>query len=717
MGDTNPASVIRDALAKLLVFYYPLAGRVVEGSGKKLMVDCTGEGVVFIEAEADVTLEQFGKTLHPPYPPCVKGFFCDVPTSKDIVNSPLIYIQKLYCQVTRLLCGAFIFTSQTYHTLCDGTGVAQFLMALAEMARGEAVPSISPLWQRELFSAREPPSITFPHPEYNDMANAESNYPIVTDEMADKTFFFGPTEMAALRRFVPENLKACTTFELLTVSLWRCRTIAQQLDPEQDVHLTFFANAHGRFSPPIPVGYYGNCIAIPGVVSKAGDLCNKPIGNAIELVMMGKSRISEEYVRSAMDLMVVKGWPSLKLRSSYIVSDLSKAGWNKVNFGWGEALYAGWPYDDEDIPGVFSVYLPSKNDNGESGIVVMIALPILTMIIVLDFSPCTNTSSMSNPSNQKNNDETSSNRNITEPTQEIPEQYLVKMKEMIRNTIDEMKEEIHPNKSVRTHLYRNPSRHNESIPNSNINSKISKDHSVTQGCSFEEFKTFEPKEFYGDQGVIPSLRWLDKIETIVIISRCSEIQKIQYASLKFKGEALQWWNNLIMLKGRETIYQMEAFKELVLHQFCQMHEIDHIQIKFLGHNMEGANLKDYNDKFLEYCQSNPRLNDSKYNKVIQYIYRLPEGIRDVVKSHMPPTTSLAMELVKYLINNMTKDTKVKEKNNAKKKETATVKQIKKIKEEKSFKLKRPTCENCGKRHFGKCQKQNKNGKLVKCTFL
>ncbi|MFS7908514.1 putative 13-hydroxylupanine O-tigloyltransferase [Helianthus anomalus] len=53
--NTNPASVIREALAKVLVFYYPLAGRIKEGPGRKLMVDCTGEGVVFIEAEADVT--------------------------------------------------------------------------------------------------------------------------------------------------------------------------------------------------------------------------------------------------------------------------------------------------------------------------------------------------------------------------------------------------------------------------------------------------------------------------------------------------------------------------------------------------------------------------------------------------------------------------------------------------------------------------------------
>ncbi|MFS7908549.1 putative benzyl alcohol O-benzoyltransferase [Helianthus anomalus] len=91
MGNKNPASVIREALAKVLVFYYPLAGRLKEGPGGKLMVDCTGEGVLFIEAEADVTLEQFGKTLHPPFP-CVEKLTC-IPSYRGILGSPLVYIQ------------------------------------------------------------------------------------------------------------------------------------------------------------------------------------------------------------------------------------------------------------------------------------------------------------------------------------------------------------------------------------------------------------------------------------------------------------------------------------------------------------------------------------------------------------------------------------------------------------------------------------------------
>ncbi|KAI3743409.1 hypothetical protein L1987_61118 [Smallanthus sonchifolius] len=60
MGNKNPASVTREALDNVLVFYYPCAGCLKEGPSRKLTVDCSGEGVLFIEAEADVTLEQFG---------------------------------------------------------------------------------------------------------------------------------------------------------------------------------------------------------------------------------------------------------------------------------------------------------------------------------------------------------------------------------------------------------------------------------------------------------------------------------------------------------------------------------------------------------------------------------------------------------------------------------------------------------------------------------
>ncbi|CAH1429329.1 unnamed protein product [Lactuca virosa] len=95
MRNKNPATVIREALAKVLVFYYPFAGRLKEGPARKLMVDCSGDGVLFIEAEADVTLKQLGDALMPPFP-CMNELLYDVPGSDGIVDSPLLLIQVIF---------------------------------------------------------------------------------------------------------------------------------------------------------------------------------------------------------------------------------------------------------------------------------------------------------------------------------------------------------------------------------------------------------------------------------------------------------------------------------------------------------------------------------------------------------------------------------------------------------------------------------------------
>jgi len=93
-GQDHPAKAIKEVLGKALVPYYPFAGRLRERAGRKLVVDCNGEGVLFVEAHADVTLDDFGKELHPPFP-CLEELLFDVPGHGGILHCPLLLIQVI----------------------------------------------------------------------------------------------------------------------------------------------------------------------------------------------------------------------------------------------------------------------------------------------------------------------------------------------------------------------------------------------------------------------------------------------------------------------------------------------------------------------------------------------------------------------------------------------------------------------------------------------
>ncbi|KAL2345763.1 hypothetical protein Fmac_007048 [Flemingia macrophylla] len=367
MAEKDPVEVIRKALSQTLVFYYPFAGRLREGPGRKLMVDCTGEGVLFIEADADVTLDQFADALHPPFP-CHQQL---VPSSEQVFNTPLLV------QVTRLKCGGFILVMNLNHTMADGAGLSQFMNAWAEMARGVTKPSISPLWRRELLMARDPPRITCNHREYEQVP--DTNNGTSTDNMVLRSFFFGPAEIATLRGLVPPHLRRCSTFDIITACLWRCRTKALQIEAHEDVRTMCLVNARSRLNPPLPVGYYGNAIAYPAAVTTAGKLCGNPFGYAVELLNKLKGEVTEEYMHSVADFLVIMTRCSFTTVRTFIISDLTRARFREVNFGWGDAVYGGVAQGGAGPFLGVTYQVPYKNAKGEEGIVLPIWLPSQAM--------------------------------------------------------------------------------------------------------------------------------------------------------------------------------------------------------------------------------------------------------------------------------------------------------------------------------------------------
>lgn len=83
--------VLKSSLSKVLVHYYPLAGRLTTDSEGRLVVDCTDEGAVFVEAKAHCTIQEIGDDTV-----AMAELVYESPAAKNIIDVPPLAAQVCY---------------------------------------------------------------------------------------------------------------------------------------------------------------------------------------------------------------------------------------------------------------------------------------------------------------------------------------------------------------------------------------------------------------------------------------------------------------------------------------------------------------------------------------------------------------------------------------------------------------------------------------------
>ncbi|KAM0830809.1 hypothetical protein ACQ4PT_025059 [Festuca glaucescens] len=382
------ASSLKAGLAEALVYYYPVAGRLREVPGrKKLVVDCTAEGVVFVEAHANVRLEELKKPLVPPYP-CVEELMCDVGDLTTVIGKPLLYLQ-----MTQLRCGGVVLAIRMCHSVVDGFGMVQILRCILDLARGQPVPAVFPLWERHLLASSLPDTTSVPAamvPEDLPTDDAKPMKPKMTlmppqlDELVTKSFLFGAKEIATLRRGLPGRLgSSSTVFELITAAVWRSRVAALGYAPHKRVRVILAKNARGSWKrePRLPPGFYGNAVFGATAEASADELCRGSLARAVELVREAKLKFTDEYAMSVLDLVARNEYRGADLLDGgFAVSDMSRCGNESLELGgWAEYAGGGTPGAAGILATLSSIYVSCKDTNGDECVAVPMCLPELAM--------------------------------------------------------------------------------------------------------------------------------------------------------------------------------------------------------------------------------------------------------------------------------------------------------------------------------------------------
>ncbi|TKY60567.1 Omega-hydroxypalmitate O-feruloyl transferase [Spatholobus suberectus] len=367
-GNEDAAQVIKDSLSKVLVHYYPMAGRLVISSEGKLIVDCTEEGVVFVEAEANCVIEDLGDLTKPDLETLGKLVY-DIPGTTNILEIPPLLIQ-----VTKFKCGGFVLGVNVNHCMDDGLSAMQFVNAWGETARGLDW-TISPVLDRTILRARNPPKIEFAHHEFDEIEDVSNTRKLFDEEILYKSFCFDPDKLEQLKKKATEDgvVKKCSTFEALTAFVWRARTEALRMHPNQQTKLLFAVDGRSRFVPPIPKGYFGNAIVLSNALCKVGELLNNPLSFTVGLIGKAIDMVTDRYMRSAIDYVEVKrARPSLT--ATLVITAWTRIPFHTTDFGWGKPFFFG----PVSLPGKEVILFLSHSEESKS-INVLLGLPVSAM--------------------------------------------------------------------------------------------------------------------------------------------------------------------------------------------------------------------------------------------------------------------------------------------------------------------------------------------------
>ncbi|GLJ33985.1 hypothetical protein SUGI_0683500 [Cryptomeria japonica] len=122
---------LKKSLSSVLVYFYPLAGRLKMGESGRIEVDCNDEGVGFREAPINILfqdLEKDGFRCKPFFPELVH----EVDLSADeTYTRPLLLIQ-----CTAFEGGGICIGTTLYHVIADGNSFWHFMTSWAECSRG-----------------------------------------------------------------------------------------------------------------------------------------------------------------------------------------------------------------------------------------------------------------------------------------------------------------------------------------------------------------------------------------------------------------------------------------------------------------------------------------------------------------------------------------------------------------------------------------------------
>jgi len=298
----NPIEKMMNSLSKILVHYYPVAGRLSLTEDDRMEVNCNAKGVTLLEAESTKSFGDYGD-------------FSPSESTEELVpkvdyTQPIEEIPLLLLQVTRFHGGEGLALGVLIsHPITDATGIIRFVNNWAKVARGEELlPHEIPFLDRT--------GLKFPHQNSSPRVKLPEWKPVPQIEQRKRSALLLKLTSSQVERLKKkanekpskERVRPYTRFEAVAAHIWRCAAKARESSENHPTFVRFSVDFRSRLNPPLPQNYFGNALA-KGVTPKCyeGDIISNPLGFSAEKIREAAHAVTDEFIRSQLKASLGKG--------------------------------------------------------------------------------------------------------------------------------------------------------------------------------------------------------------------------------------------------------------------------------------------------------------------------------------------------------------------------------------------------------------------------